>query len=172
MMRFRRLIAAAYEHSQQFGLLVEAAAVTGARYSQIARLEYPDLPRGDAPRLMIPASHKGEGQQAIIRRPVPIGAGLASRLVEAAKGRTARLTKSSGEPRRKSDHARPFQRIATRCGLDPDEVTIYALRHTRIVRQIKANVPIRIVAVSHDTSVSTIERHYSAEIADFADEAT
>jgi hypothetical protein len=49
------------------------------------------------------------------------------------------------------------------------EVTIYALRHSSIVRQIEANVPIRIIAVSHDTSVAMIERHYSAEIADFAD---
>jgi hypothetical protein len=45
-----------------------------------------------------------------------------------------------------------------------------ALRHSSIVRQIKANVPIRIIAVSQDTSVRMIEQHYSSEIADFADE--
>jgi hypothetical protein len=38
------------------------------------------------------------------------------------------------------------------------------------VRQIKANVPIRFIAVGYDTSVAMIERHYSAEIADYADE--
>jgi integrase len=169
----RRLIAAAYEQSQQFGLLVEVAAVTGARYSQIARLERRDLQDGAAPRLMVPASHKGKGSKSIVRRPVPISTGLAERLGEAAKGRPESaplLTKPSGEPWKQSDHTRLFRRVATRCGLDPDEVTIYALRHSSIVRQIKANVPIRIIAVNHDTSVAMIERHYSAEIADFTDE--
>lgn len=168
----RRLIAAAYEHSQEFGLLVEAAAVTGARYSQLARLQCQDLQLGEASRLMIPTSAKGRGKTGA-RRPVPINAGLAARLSEASAGRPAGaplLRKPSGQPWRKSDHSRPFARATMRCGLDPDEVTIYALRHSSIVRQIKANVPIRIVAVSHDTSVSMIERHYSSEIADFADE--
>jgi integrase len=167
----RRLIAAAYEHSEAFGLLVEVAAVTGARYSQIARLTVSDLQAGAAPRLMMPTSHKGRGEKKITKRPVPISPSLASRLADAARG-TVLLTKPSGEPWRKSDHTRSFHRIAARCGLDPEEVTIYALRHSSIVRQIKANVPIRIVAVSHDTSVGMIERHYSAVIADFADEAT
>jgi integrase len=168
----RRLIAAGYEHNHEFGLLVEAAAVTGARYSQLARLQCQDLQDGKAPRLMIPASAKGKGKTSV-RRPVPIGAPLAERLSRAAKGRAPAdllLTKPSGQPWRKSDHARPFARAASRAGLDPDVVTIYALRHSSIVRQIKANVPIRVVAVSHDTSVGMIERHYSSEIADFADE--
>jgi integrase len=167
----RKLIAAAHEHSQQFGLLVEVAAVTGARYSQIARLESQDLQAGATPRLMIPASAKGKGEKKITKRPVPISASLAERLGGGLPNAPL-LTKPSGMPWHKSDHAKLFQRIAARCGLDPGEVTIYALRHSSIVRQIKANVPIRIVAVSHDTSVAMIERHYSAEIADFADEAT
>jgi integrase len=176
----RGLIAAAYEQSEPFGLLVEVAAVTGARYSQIARLECRDLQDGPAPRLMMPASHKGKGTKVVARRPVPIGAGLAARLAVAAKDRPATeplLTKLSGEPWKKSDHSRPFKRVVKQCGLADwkalglaDEVTIYALRHSSIVRAIKANVPIRIIAVSHDTSVAMIERHYSAEIADFADE--
>jgi integrase len=168
----RRLIAAAYEHSQHFGLLVEVAAVTGARYSQLAKLRCEDLQDGKAPRLMVPASAKGKGKVAV-RRPVPIGAPLAARLARAAEGRPATvplLTKLSGQPWRKSDHARLFARAAARCGLNPDEVTIYALRHSSIVRAIKGQVPIRVVAVSHDTSVAMIERHYSAEIADFTDE--
>ncbi len=176
----RRLIAAAYQHSQQFGLLVEVSAITGARYSQIAALRVDDLQNGATPRLMMPASHKGKGTKAILRRPVPIGAGLAQRLKDAAAERpgdaplltkpTTGCWRTGGKPWGKSDHARPFAATVGKCGLDPNEVTIYALRHSSIVRQIKANVPIRIIAVSHDTSVAMIERHYSAEIADFADE--
>ena len=167
----RRLVAAAYETGEAFGLLVEVAAVTGARYSQIAQLECRDLQDGDTPRLMMPSSAKGRGKRQV-RRPVPIPKGLAKRLAARMADRAADaplLTKTSDEPWRKSDHSRPFARIVKRCNLDP-EVTIYALRHSSIVRQIKANVPLRIIAVSHDTSVAMIERHYSAEIADFADD--
>jgi hypothetical protein len=48
-------------------------------------------------------------------------------------------------------------------GLDPDEVTLYALRHSSIV-------PIRIVATLHDTSVKMIELTYSRYIASHSDE--
>jgi integrase len=167
----RRLIAAAYEDSGAFGLLVEVAAVTGARYSQIARLVVADLQNGNQPRLMIPASAKGKGEKKITKRPVPISAGLAERL-SGGLPNAPLLTKPGGLPWRKSNHGPLFARIAVRCNLDPAAVTIYALRHSSIVRQIKANVPIRIVAVSHDTSVAMIERHYSAEIADFTDDVS
>jgi hypothetical protein len=56
-----------------------------------------------------------------------------------------------------------------RCGEDPETVTFYALRHSSIVRQLLANIPVRVVAVSHDTSVSMIERNYSEHIGDHAD---
>jgi integrase len=66
------------------------------------------------------------------------------------------------------DHGRPFARVAAAAGCDP-EVTIYALRHSAIVRQLLASVPVRIVAVNHDTSVAMIERTYSRYISDHAD---
>lgn len=51
-----------------------------------------------------------------------------------------------------------------------DFTVIDALRHTSIVRQLLAGVPIRVVAALHDTSVEMIERNYSEHIADHADE--
>lgn len=53
--------------------------------------------------------------------------------------------------------------------LHPAEVTINALRHSSIVRQLLAGVPVRVVAVNHDTSVVMIERTYSRYIGDHAD---
>ena len=169
----REIIAKASEHSAQFGLLVETAAVTGARVSQLARLEVQDLQdgRGD-PRLMMPGSRKGRGQKKISRRPVPIPAGLAAklRLTAGTRASTAPLlTKPSGEPWRKSDHSRLFARAAKAATLDPDSVTLYALRHSNIVRQLLASVPVRVVAASHDTSIVMIERTYSRFIGDHAD---
>jgi len=46
---------------------------------------------------------------------------------------------------------------------------MYALRHSNIVRQLLGDVPIRVVAVNHDTSVTMIERTYSRYIGDHAD---
>jgi integrase len=169
----RMIVAKANEESEEFGLLVEASAVTGARVSQLARLEAQDLQdaRSD-PRLMMPSSRKGQGQKKISRRPVPIPTGLAARLREAAKDRDADarlLLQADGAPWGKGDHSRPFARVVRASGLKPDEVTIYALRHSSIVRQLLAGVPVRVVAVNHDTSVAMIERTYSRYIGDHAD---
>ena len=46
---------------------------------------------------------------------------------------------------------------------------MYALRHSSIVRQILAGVPIRVVAVNHDTSIAMLERTYSRHIGDHSD---
>jgi integrase len=166
------LITEAGAYGKEFGLLVEVAAITGARVSQIRRLEVQDLQLGKAPRAMMPASRKGKGGKKVMRRPVPISVGLASRLAAAAERQAPNaplLVKPSSEPWKKSDHSRPFARVARRAGLDPHEVTLYALRHSSIVRQLLAGVPIRVVAVNHDTSVVMIERTYSRHISDHAD---
>jgi integrase len=167
------IISAAYTVSREFGLLVEVAAVTGARVSQLARLEVGDL-QGDRadPRLMMPSARKGRGRKRIERRPVPIPTNVATVLKQAGAGRPSEaplLTKPSGELWRHSDHRHPFERAVTRAGLDPTEVTIYALRHSSIVRQLLANTPIRVVATLHDTSVVMIERTYSKFITDHSD---
>ena len=52
---------------------------------------------------------------------------------------------------------------------DPDMVSMYALRHSSIVRQLLAGVPIRVVAVNHDTSIAMLERTYSRHIGDHSD---
>jgi hypothetical protein len=58
--------------------------------------------------------------------------------------------------------------IRARIGM-PDVIP-YALRHSSIVRGIRAGLPIRLVAALHDTSVVMIERHYSRWITDGLDE--
>jgi integrase len=172
----RRLVEAAYAADRQLGLLVEVAAVTGARLSQLARLEAGDLQadRPD-PRVMMPCSRKGRGQRKIERRPVPIPASLAAMLAQQAKDRpldAPLLTRAGGSAWGHSHRARHrdiFRAVVAAAELDPDEVTLYALRHSSIVRQLIANVPIRVVAALHDTSVGMIERTYSKHIAEHSD---
>src|SRR5262245_37769486 len=78
----RDLVAAAHAEDAALGLLVELGAVTGARPSQLERLQVGDLQldRDDGPRLMMPSSKKGRGRKRIDRRPVPIPASLAAKL--------------------------------------------------------------------------------------------
>jgi hypothetical protein len=47
---------------------------------------------------------------------------------------------------------------------------MYALRHSSIVRMLLQNVPIRLVASLHNTSVAMIERHYSRYIVEHSDD--
>jgi integrase len=167
--KVRELIAAAYVIDPALGLLVEVAAVTGARVSQLARLEVQDLQDDRiAPRLTMPSSRKGRGRK-VERRPVPIPPSLAAKLKSNRAADAPLLIKQHGGRWRKGDQWRPFQQVALAVGLDPAEVTIYALRHSSIVRALLANVPVRIVATTHDTSVAMIEQTYSKYIADHAD---
>jgi integrase len=169
----RDIIAASFDIGNELGLLVETAAVTGARVSQIANLRVADLQadRSD-PRLMMPSSRKGRGQKRVTHVPVPIPVSVAEKLKQASKGKATDaplLAKPSGERWKQSDHSRLFRRVVLGAALDPSEVTLYALRHSSIVRDLLANVPVRIVATKHDTSIPMIERNYSKYIADHAD---
>ena len=60
----RVIITGAYRVGPEFGLLVEVAAVTGARVSQLGRLVVGDLQAaGSDPRLIMPSSKKGRGKK-------------------------------------------------------------------------------------------------------------
>ena len=49
---------------------------------------------------------------------------------------------------------------------------MYALRHSSIVRQILAGVPIRVVAVNHDTSIAMLGDKCRAVVATGAEVCT
>ena len=105
------------------------------------------------------------------RRRVPITPALATRLRQAAVGRepdAPLLLRESGEPwgYRRSDHYRDdIRAVVAAVGL-PAATTLYALRHSAIVRRLLANTPVRVVADLSDTSVREIERHYARYILD------
>jgi integrase len=168
------LIEAAHAEDSAFGLLTETAATTGARPSQLVKLEVGDLQadRSD-PRLMMPSSRKGHGGKRIERKPVPVPASLAMKLRQAASGRDPSaplLLRADGEAwsSTSADHRRPFER-AVACAKLKSSVTFYSLRHSSIVRQILAGTPLRVIADAHDTSTVQIERTYSAHISGHTD---
>jgi Phage integrase family len=168
-----RIVGAAYDVSESFGLLVETAATTGARVDQLARITVGDL---EGNRLSIPVSRKGNCKNKPADTTVNIPASLALRLKGVAKGKPGHallLVKANGARWGKSQHNRPFERMVRKLKLDPrdvtgcspDQVTLGALRHSHIVWQIQKLVPIRTVATLHDTSISMIEKTYSKKIA-------
>ena len=180
--KVRALVAACYQHDAALGLFADTMAETGSRPSQIARLTVADLVTDPKrPKLMMPRSGKGGGRNRASRKslrvPVPIGVQLAAKLISEAKGRppdAPLLLQSDGsswgsEPSR--NYREAVSEIVKAIGLGP-ETTLYALRHSSIVRQLLAHVPIRIIASTHDTSVAMIERFYSRFIADHSDEHT
>jgi integrase len=179
--KVREFVSTAYALDDGFGLLSDVLAITGARPSQAVRLCVEDLHDYPLrPKLMMPKSGKGGGknraQKKHERYSVPITTQLAARLRAAAKGRSGDaplLTQSNGSPWDKNPgqyYYRLVDRVVTTIGLDSDVVTIYALRHSSIVRMLLQNVPIRLVASLHNTSVNMIERTYSKHIVEHSDD--
>jgi integrase len=177
----RAFVTAAYAQDAKLGLLVDVLAVTGARPSQATRLLVEDLKDHPAkPQLKMPKSGKGGGrnrsQKKFERFSVPITPALATKLKEAAGkrfGDMPLLLRSNGNPWSgdpSSQYREPVREIVTAIGLDPDTLTLYALRHSSIVRMLLRNIPIRLVASLHDTSVGQIERNYSKHITEHSDD--
>lgn len=179
--KVREFVAAAYRVDGKFGLLADVLAVTGARPSQVARLRVEDFhDHPIRPKLMMPKSGKGGGrnrsQKKHERYSVPITRTLAPKLKAAANGHAddaPLLLQSNGGPWGNNpgqSYHRQVDEVVTAIGLDPDVVTMYSLRHSSIVRLLLQNIPIRLVASLHNTSVAMIERTYSKFITEHGDD--
>jgi integrase len=159
--------------------LVVVLAATGARFSQVARMRVGDVQSVDG-RLLVPVSRKGKGGKNGVTA-VPVGKDVLDALLLAVIGRRNdapllerwRHNQRPGSIEWQRDRrgawqvsaiSRPWRAIRQRAGMP--EVIPYALRHSSIVRGIRANLPIRLVAALHDTSVGMIERHYGKWIVD------
>jgi integrase len=176
-----RFVNASYALDDKLGLLVDVLAITGTRPSQAVRLRVEDLRDHPVrPTLMMPRSGKGGGknrsQKKAERYSTPITTQLAARLKEAARGRSddaPLLLQSDGTRWAHSPGQnchRQIDKVVTAIDLDPAEVTMYALRHSSIVRMLLANIPIRLVASLHDTSTKMIEKYYSRYITEYSDD--
>ena len=56
-----------------------------------------------------------------------------------------------------------FRVVLERLGLDLT-LTPYTLRHSSIIRQIRSNVPLRIIAFNHDTSACRRSKGHTRDI--------
>lgn len=166
-----------------FALVVILLAATGARFSQLRRMTVGDV-QLDRSRLLVPTSFKGKGRSPELIK-IPVGDDVLQVLRPAIVGRKASeallqrwrykqlsatkwVRAARGPWKTASEMTRDWRRVVERAGLEG--VIPYALRHTSIVRGIRANLPIRLVAAVHDTSVTMIERHYSRWITEGLEE--
>jgi integrase len=163
--------------------LVLVLAATGARFSQVSRLTVSDL-QGN--RLLVPTSRKGRALKQRQRVAVRLGTDVLQALNAAIAGRDesepllerwrwkqigpAKWIKVRRGPwRSASELTRPWAAIRE-LALLSDDIVPYALRHSSIVRCLRATLPVRYVASLHDTSTAMIEAHYSAYIVDAMDD--
>jgi integrase len=164
----RQIIELAYARSLEFGLLIDLAAQTGARYSQLAGMKVIDL-QIERSRVMVPTSSKGRGDKKLGSNAVPITPALAGKLAAAARGhapgaqllaKPAGSDKAAWGPKHAGDG---FAAIAKQLDLRDENgklFTMYSLRHSSIVRQLLANVPPSLIAKRHDTSIGMLELTY------------
>jgi integrase len=188
----RALISAAWEVDAveswdgDLARIVLLLAATGARFSQIARMTVADVQAAQK-RLMIPVSRKGRGAKNSSHIGVRVGADVLAALAKAIAGRqgseplflrarwepvrgAVRWEKGSRGPwHAASELTRPWAPIVSRARLAAGIIP-YALRHSSIVRGLRAGLPVRLVAALHDTSSAMIERYYAAFIVDVMDE--
>jgi integrase len=65
-----------------------------------------------------------------------------------------------------AEMTRPWRAAVAAAGLPAAGPVPYCLRHSSIVRGLRAGLPVRLVAAVHDTSAAMVERHYGAFIVD------
>jgi integrase len=183
----RAIISAALEVDREggwegdLGRIVLALAATGGRFSQLVRMAVADVQPAQK-RVMLPTSFKGRGEKQKKHTAVPVGDDVLTALSEATAGRNghellllrphwrqigpAKWEKSERGPWfAAAELRRPWAAIITRAGLAPGTVP-YSLRHSSIVRGLRAGLPISLVAKVHDTSASVIEKSYGHFIDD------
>ena len=178
-----QIVAGAQSLNADFGALVLVLAATGCRFDQAARITVGDVQPGNG-RVMIPTSHKGKGEKAVTHIAFPLPDRDMDALAPLTFGRGsdepllmrwhhkraggASLTWARDGRRAWSvpaEMTRDWRAACAAAGL-PASVVPYALRHSSIVRMLKAGLPIRLVAAVHDTSVAMIEKTYAKFIVD------
>jgi integrase len=183
----RRIIDAAWQVDREgdTARLVLVLAATGARFSQVARLTVADIQKAEG-RIMVPTSRKGRGVKRTSHTAVRVGADVMAALGPVLHGRKGTevllqrwrsvqvkgnqwVRSGRGHWLTASELSRPWAAIIATAGIAADTVP-YALRHSSIVRGLRAGLPVRLVAALHDTSSAMIEKHYAAYVVDAMDE--
>lgn len=136
--------------------LVSAALVTGARFSELARLTVADY---DTENRSVFVSESKSGKPRHVPLP-PGGTELFTRLAGNRSGHEPLLTKEDGSAWKPSSYNRSWKDILHRAGIE--EATFHELRHTYASTMVRKGAPLMIVAqaLGHaDTRM--VDKHYA-----------
>jgi integrase len=186
--KVRKLVEIAAAQDADFGALVLLLATTGSRFDQLARVTVADF-QPETRRVMVPVSRKGRGNKQISHTAVPLPNDVVARICPLAAGRAGHEAllmrwhhrQIAGDPstgalprwervdrrpwKDSGEMTRLWRATVEAAGLS-DDVVPYALRHSSIVRGLRAGLSVILVAKFHDTSADMIHKHYGAFIVD------
>ena len=132
----QRLLVACDENFQP---LVRAALESGARYSELARLEVTDLnPTSGTLHIRKSKTHKA-------RHVILTAAGVAFFATHCAGRSGLMFTRAGGQPWKTADQARPMRAAVALAGITPT-ISFHGLRHTWASHAVMNAVPMMVVA--------------------------
>jgi integrase len=140
----------------EFRPLVQAALQTGARYSELARLQVHDS-NGDAGTIAIRQSKAGKPRHVVLTEE---GVAFFAALCAGRTGNELMLRKADGSAWGMSHQRRPMLDAVARAKISPS-ISFHGLRHTYASLSVMAGVPLMVVAknLGHaDTRM--VEKHY------------
>jgi integrase len=142
---------------QEFRPLVQAALYTGARYSELARLQAQDF-NLDVGTVAIRKSKTGRPRHIIL---TDEGVALFRDLTIGKPGDALILTRAGGQPWGESNHLVHMARAVKRAKIVPT-VTFHGLRHTYASLAVMGGVPLPVLArnLGH-VNTKMCEAHYA-----------
>jgi integrase len=150
----RRLINAC---DQDFRLLVQAALLTGCRYSELANLTCADFNR-DSDTLTLRQTKAGRSRHAVLTRE---GRDLFTECTAGRAPHEVIFLRADGNPWGASHQQRPLAEAANRAKISP-ALTFHILRHTHASLLAMRGVPMGVIAaqLGHSDTRMT-EKHYA-----------
>lgn len=139
-----------------FRPLVRAALETGARYSELTRLEAADY-NPDTATVAIRKSKSGKGRHVVL---TDEGADFFQQHCAGLAGSELMFRHADGRPWNKSDQGRPMRTACTHGRVTP-AIGFHILRHTWASHAVMNGVPLLVVAknLGH-TDTRMVEKHY------------
>jgi integrase len=147
----------------EFRPLVQAALMTGARYSELIRLQVHDF-NSDAGTVHVRRSKSGKQRHIVLTNE---GAALFRELTAGRAGNALILHKADGAPWGSAHQTRPMLAACARAKINPP-MGFHGLRHTWASLAVMAGVPLMIIArnLGHaDTRM--VEQHYGHMTQDY-----
>jgi integrase len=139
-----------------FRNLVQAALVTGCRYSELCRLTAPDF-NPDAGVVVVRTSKSGKPRHVVLTTE---GVALFRSLATGKTGDALLLTRANGAAWKTSDQFRPMGIACVAAKIAPP-IGFHALRHTWASLSVMAGVPLMVVGRNLGHSDTTmVEKHY------------